>query len=336
MTFQKKEPSVHEQLKLFGFEKYVGANPERADDAVIAHAAISDEGKEITFLHRGFCSAGLPLRNPRGSSSNHVWSKTDGDFTLSISGSSFYIDEDKGPFYSGIPFGPKARLIAMYITEQIHDIRKGNSRDIEFGGITNWLNSAGVTVSGGPRGSIASTKEQLVRFLFAQFTMVMRGRHSDKEQIWFQSEKLIEQGIFQTDDLQNFMDEKYTSISWPERITLTPNTYERFRKNSVPISATRLRTISNNAAAIDLFAWLSYRLPKIPKGESVHVPWDALLRQFGDSHHKSVFMRRHYSALKAALLAYPEARVDETREGLLLHHSDPAIPRKTQVAVKVA
>tara|TARA_R110001583_G_scaffold195401_1_gene372752 strand:+ start:21207 stop:22238 length:1032 start_codon:yes stop_codon:yes gene_type:complete len=342
MAGENDEVTIHEQIELFGLKNYVALHPDKEKDALIANGAVQDEGKDITFLHRGFCSVGLPLRNPikpaRVGSKSPIWSKSDGDFTLSITGSDFHIDENQQEFRSGIPYGPKARLIAMYIADQIHDPRRDlDDRSVEFGGITQWLTNAGVQVTGGKRGSITSTKEQLVRFLFARFTMIMRGSlfgDDDKENIWFQGENLIEAGVFHQTDLRSFMDGEYAKISWPSHVQLTDNTYNRFRKHSVPISATRLKTISNNASAMDIFCWLSYRLPKIPKGETVLVRWSDLLKQFGDSSHESTFRRRYDHALKAAALAYPEARFDVASEGLVLHHSDPAVARKLLVGVK--
>jgi|TARA_B100000519_G_C14260878_1_gene447885 hypothetical protein len=342
MSGPNDEVTIHEQIELFGLKNYVSMHPEREKDALIAHGAVQDEGKDITFLHRGFCSVGLPLRNPikntNAGSKSPIWSKSDGDFTLSITGSDFHMDENQQEFRSGIPYGPKARLIAMYIADQIHDPRRSlDDRSVEFGGITQWLTNAGVGVTGGKRGSITATKEQLVRFLFARFTMIMRAKRGslfgddDEENIWFQGENLIEAGVFHQCDLKSFMAGEYAKISWPSHVHLTDNTYNRFRKHSVPISATRLKTISNNASAMDIFCWLSYRLPKIPKGENVLVRWSDLLKQFGDSSQESVFRRRYDQALKAAALAYPEAKFDVTAEGLVLHHSDPAVARKVLV-----
>jgi|TARA_E500000318_G_scaffold111327_1_gene129531 hypothetical protein len=339
MSGQNDEVTIHEQLKLFGLKNYVKMNPDRSKDAIIANGAVEDDGKDITFLHRGFCSVGLPLRNPTKASNvdakSPIWSKSDGNFTLSITGSDFHIDEHQKEFRSGIPYGPKARLIAMYIADQIHDPQRSrDDRSVEFGGITQWLTNAGVQVTGGVRGSITSTKEQLIRFLFARFTMIMRGDlfgNDDKDNIWFQGENLVEAGVFQQTDLRSFMAGEYAKISWPSHVELTDNTYNRFRKHSVPISATRLKAISNNASAMDIFCWLSYRLPKIPMYDNVLVRWSDLVKQFGDTSHESTFRRRYEGALKAAALAYPEARFDITKEGLVLHHSDPAVARKVLV-----
>ncbi|WP_336107869.1 replication protein RepA, partial [Thalassospira sp. CH_XMU1420-2] len=181
MSGPNDEVTIHEQIELFGLKNYVSMHPEREKDALIAHGAVQDEGKDITFLHRGFCSVGLPLRNPikntNAGSKSPIWSKSDGDFTLSITGSDFHMDENQQEFRSGIPYGPKARLIAMYIADQIHDPRRSlDDRSVEFGGITQWLTNAGVGVTGGKRGSITATKEELVRFLCARCTMRMRAK----------------------------------------------------------------------------------------------------------------------------------------------------------------
>ncbi|MEI7606454.1 MAG: replication protein RepA [Rhodospirillaceae bacterium] len=286
-----------------------------------------DEGKDISFLHKGFCHCGLPVRKRDGM---EKWSRTDGAFSISVSGSSFMLPSGEDIFV-GLPYGTKARLLSVYLASEVKNPRRrSDDRTVHFSRICEWLTDAGVHVSGGIRGSIPSTKEQLVRLAFANFTMIMN-RAGDKT--WFHSEKLIESGCLATGDLEAFARGDYGKLSWPDHVTLTSNAHQRIMTQAIPIATQRLQAISHSAAAIDFFVWLSYRLPRIPEGDDILVTWQALSGQFGDVTFPSKFRQAYMESLKLALAAYPEANVEINDEGLILRHSDPSVPRRTLVAV---
>ena len=55
--------------------------------------------------------------------------------------------------------------------------------------------------------------------------------------------------------------------------------FDQLRKHPVPVEEGAIRAISNNSVALDLYAWLAYRLHALPK--STPVSWAALKGQFG-------------------------------------------------------
>lgn len=324
---------LHDQLLLFGADELKARLPKTQHHLVdIAQAAMLDDGSEISFLHRGFCHAGLPLRCVDDNTT--PWIRTDGLFTLTVRGDEIGYDGLK-TIKVGVPYGPKARLLTMFVSSEVQDPRRDTkNRWIELGRITEWLRSVGVSCSGGPRGSITATKEQLFRLSFAQFTMTMRATgFADGDQVWFDREPLFQGGTFAAQDFEVWGRQDYAKLSWPKALLLTQNSYDRLLKQAIPLSTARLRKISDNASAMDLFCWLAYRLPKIPAKDNVLVPWAALMQQFGQSgQYVSQFRKAFMPGLTAAMAAYPEAKVEITDEGLVLRHSDPALPRKTQVA----
>ena len=320
------------QLMLFGAEelKRRTDDPQEAARIDIAQQALLDDGRDISFLHRGFCHCGLPLRRP--ADDLEAWKRSDGKFALTVRGGE-YRTPDGGEIIIGVPYGPKARLLSMYIATELKDPRRhADDRWIEFGRVTEWLRSVGVTPSGGPRGSIAATKEQLIRLSFAHWNMMMAVDGEDR--VWFHNEMLIETGTIAGREIEFWREEKYAKLSWPQALRLTDNAHRRLREQSVPIAAARLRLISNSAAAMDFFLYLGFRLPRIPAGEKVRLTWSDMMRQFGMTEQPvSEFRRTFAESLKNALAAYPEANVEITGEGLIMRRSDPAVPRKPLVAI---
>jgi hypothetical protein len=305
----------HEQLLLWKSDWALGS------DAV----ALPAEGQlDVSFLLNGFCIAGLPLRRPRDN--KLVWKRQDERFALTVQSPEIALPGGNS-FVAGLPFGPKARLLAMWLATEAKDpARRSDDRWIEIGKITDWLRAVGIAPEWGPRGSVVSTKEQFLRLAFAQFSMVFRGADGQQP---FKHETLIEAGVFQENDLDKVSAGRIAETKWPSGFLLTPTAFERFRNQSIPIPTTRLRRVAHNAMAIDILTLLCYRLPSIAPNESELVTWRQLTAQFGNKGEPVYQFKDTFSdSIKLALSAYPEARVELLDEGLKLEYSDPADLRR--------
>ena len=97
---------------------------------------------DVSFLHRGFCIMGMPLRQPKDSL--RPFSRHDGRFALTIEPASV-THPDGGLINIGVPFGPKARLIAMWMATEVQNPRRHTTdRILELNGITDWLEALGI------------------------------------------------------------------------------------------------------------------------------------------------------------------------------------------------
>lgn len=287
-----------------------------------------DGRMDVSFLHKGFCVAGLPLRRPKNTMAE--WSRQDGRFALTVEPARFTLPDGE-KIQIGVPFGPKARLLAMWLATEARDHRRASGdRWMEMGRITEWLQAVGLPVTGGSRGSIGPTKDQLVRLAFSVFTMILKGDNADT---LFKREALIEAGAFREDDLQLWKANRYGAMRWPEGLMLSHNAHERFTQHSIPIPTVRLRQVAHNAMAIDILVYLCYRLPLIPTRSTELLTWRDLMAQFGSSEFASRFKQAFSESIKRTIDAYPEANVEITGEGLLLRHSDPAELRRAFVAL---
>ncbi len=317
------------QLMLFGADeaRRMALTDKDAHRIDVAQAALLDDGRDISFLHKGFCHCGLPLRKQENGT---VWSKSDGHFSFMVTGSPYTLSNGQ-VIEIGLPYGSKARLLSVFLASEIKNPnRRPDDRTIHFGRVSQWLRDVGVTPSSGAKGTIQATKEQLIRLAFATFTMTMKGENKTQ---WFHRESLIEGGCMADGDMESFAQGDYTKLSWPDHVTLTHNAHQRMMTQAIPIATQRLQAIASNASAIDFFVWLSYRLPRIPLGDEILVPWSALCFQFGDAPYASKFKQVYLESIKTALAAYPEANVDITAEGLVLRYSEPSVPRRPMVAV---
>jgi hypothetical protein len=121
----------------------------------------------------------------------------------------------------------------------------------------------------------------------------------------------------------NNPDEKQGSL-FLETVRLSEGFFLELQRHPVPLEDAAIRAISNNSLALDVYAWLAYRLHVLKA--PTPVSWSALKSQFGggvDS--KYVFRRRFGDNLRLALAVYRDARVDVTERGITLLPSKPPV-----------
>ncbi|MDR3517451.1 MAG: replication protein RepA [Azospirillaceae bacterium] len=285
--------------------------------------ATSGERIDISFLHRSFCVAGLPIKQRAG---NH-FARNDGTFSINVT-----VPEQTLPdgtsLMVGVPYGPKARLLILWMTTQARDpLRSSGDRWLEIGRIEDWLRGVGINAKGE---GAAKAKDQLVRLTFSLFSMFLKGENLDL----FKSDKLIESAAFGTGDLEQYATGQLGKVRWPLGLELTQRAYDRFTsRDSIPIPTSRLAEVSHSAMAIDLFVYLCYRLPEITPGDSQLTRWKSLVAQFGNKESPSKFRETFEASIRSALRAYPEANVELTDEGLLMRYSDPAELKRAFITV---
>jgi hypothetical protein len=320
---QDDEAEAYRQLILFrpGEMGPVDAAMERAGRAV-NHA--EGDRLDVSFLHKSFCIAGLPLRRPKDQTA--IFSRNDGQFALTIAPNRFVLP-DGAVCEVGVPWGAKGRLLMVWAATEARDpMRRAGDRWLEIGKITQWMTSIGIKVNGD---NVPATKDQLVRLAFSSFTMIMK----NDGQTFFKQDRLIEGGVFPEQDLDHYAAGRFNKMRWPTGVELSQKAYDRFIQHAIPVPTARLAEIANSAMAIDIFMYLCYRLPLIPSGESDLLTWRALIAQFGSGESPSKFHDTFQASIRSALAAYSEADVDLTEEGLVLRYSDPAELRRAFIAV---
>ena len=95
----------------------------------------------------------------------------------------------------------------------------------------------------------------------------------------------------------------------------------------MPVDLRALRALRGSPLALDIYAWLTYRLSYLRR--PCLVPWSALEAQFGaDYGRRRDFRRRFLARLADVLCLYPYARCAHTPAGLLLKPSPPHVGRR--------
>jgi hypothetical protein len=109
-----------------------------------------------------------------------------------------------------------------------------------------------------------------------------------------------------------------------ETAKLSEAFFAQLQRHPVPLEEAAIRAINNNSMALDVYAWLAYRLHALSAPRPV--TWKALKPQFGggfarDDHFKEQLLIN----LRLALAVYRDAKVEVDDAGLVLHPSRPPI-----------
>ena len=212
----------------------------------------------------------------------------------------------------GVPFGAKARLILLYLmTEAV----KTRSRQIELGrSMSAWLKAMGVAIGGNNYSTVADQADRIEHCLLS---VQLPGQDGE-----FALRDSIIRGSFQP----------FEERSKEHTVELSEGFFQTIVRRPVPIAEGAVRLLANTSMPLDLYLWLAYRLHVLEA--PTRISWQSLHRQFGActkqlKHFKPRFQRD----IKLALAVYPEAHVELTETGLVLHPSPPPVlPRPRLVA----
>lgn len=327
---------ISQQLELLGFAETMrrvaaeGATPRERSRlsrrVQLTHELLSElpMPDDVAFLHSGLAQTCLPHSRP---ARNHsVWRRTSGRFSLIVSpgvlddtpsatrGRQPTPQETEDSMYVGVPFGPKARLIMIYLqTEGL------KSRHVSLGvSLSAFMRSLGLSVTGGERGSITQVREQSLRIARCTFTMQWTDVDSSGSARTLVSDTRIVDGL-----------ELWRSArgdAWAGSVALSERFHEHLRQHAVPLDKRGIAHLSANSLGLDLYALLAYRLPRLSR--ETHLRWGHLQAQIGadESTHKEL-ARRVREVMPDVRTAYPHANVDVTSTGLTLKPSKSAVPK---------
>jgi Plasmid encoded RepA protein len=281
------------------------------DTREVAAAAsyLADEAGGVGFLYSGWCQAALPhKRLPDGQD----WQVKSEHITLIVEAG---VRPGPGdlPIPVGVPYGSRARLILIYL--QTEALRTG-CREVELGrSLREWLQRLGIPQGGK---SIKEVREQAERISRCRLTFhVQQGKR-----VGLVNQQIVDGTLFIE------ADEPRQSKLFVDKAKLSEAFFDQLKRHPMPLEEAAIRAISNNSMALDIYAWLAYRLHALPSSRPI--TWAALKSQFGQGFGAMRdFKRSFLDNLKLALAVYPAARVDVDEGGLVLHPSAPPVtPRQ--------
>lgn len=271
----------------------------------IAANMIAEGEESLSICHAGFALTSLPHKNI----GETVWRREGHRVTLLVESG---LNRSAQPI--GIPYGSKARMILIYLQTQAVRIQ---SREVELGrSMKAWLTAMGMPNTGGATYKMVT--EQAKRIGACRLTFfTSTGAGEVRSNGAFVDEEFSLAGALNEDQ----------PMLWQECVRLNEAFYRSLIDHPVPVSEVALRHIGNKSLAIDVYIWAAYRLHALQK--QTPISWAALYSQFGGGftlmkHFKPAFQ----DALRDALAAYPDARIEVDEQGLVLHPSRPPIARQ--------
>jgi hypothetical protein len=190
-----------------------------------------------------------------------------------------------------------------------------SSRDVLLGcSLRDWLSRMGIS-SGGK--SQKDVREQAERIARCRFTFHVKAG----SKVGLMNQNVVDTAMFVPSE------DPAQSALFVEVARLSEVFFDQLRRHPVPVEEAAIRAISNNSVALDLYAWLAYRLHALEK--SMPVSWAALKGQFGvGCARMDNFKPTFLTNLKLALAVYRHAKVEVEDRGLVLYPSLPPIAPK--------
>ena len=249
-----------------------------------------------------------------------VLERTNGRTKLRVEAGTAYSEREDAWVELPLPFGPKARLVLIHlntaaIITQSNVIDVGDSMSAYFSRVLSPRRGESSELNGR---EIRGMKAQLSALAAADMRIAVGGSF----------QKQGRATIISQFDLW-FPKAPNQRILWPSTVTLSLDYYQSLVNHAVPLDPRAVAALSHSAMGLDIYAWLSQRLCRIPTNTEAIVPWVSLQEQFGTNYRsirkfRQVFLR----TFRSVLTQYPRAQSRPSSKGLHLKLSPPPISRK--------
>lgn len=316
--------------------------PKWIEEVVAASYAMDHEDARsagaLGFMHRALVNTAMPYKDPK----SRVFERRNGSFTLSI----------LAGYAGGIPYGIYPRLLMSWVSTEVV---RTKSPELELGeSLAGFLRDVlNVSSSGGKHGTATRVAEQMKRLFGSQIVAVDTGQpgrrpfklrnmavvnEMDLDEVDFERRLAIPSDGADDNPLAKpggqrlWTPQNAHQSGWKSRVLLTEYFYEEILRSPVPIDLRAYRALRGSPLAMDIYAWLTYRMSYLQK-PSKTIKWVVLMAQFGSSYsgERAVldFKRNFLQALNAVLLAYTQAKVKVLDDGIVLYPSAPHVAKLT-------
>jgi hypothetical protein len=292
--------------------------PTPLQDRLIAPMTEPEEVKGILYQHSILCQTCLPYRDP--GDDIRIWKRRNGIVRIEIQAGRA-LDPHTGDFVDvGLPWGPKARLVLFHLNAEAV---KQNSRCIEVeDSLTAFVRH---TLNLDPKGrNIRAVKDQLSRLSSADFRF---GTTDDNGRA-----VTVKSTIIDGFELWSPSDPNQ-KVLWPTVIQFSQSYFETLIKHAVPLNEEAIRRLSNNAMALDVYAWLAQRMHRVNPQKGAFIPWVSLKEQFGQGYDRmDNFKRVFRNTIRSVGVVYREARYSLNDKGINLKYSRPPVLKRYSLA----
>ncbi len=213
-----------------------------------------------------------------------------------------------------LPSGSKARLIMPYI---IGYAVQRNTPEIDMGqNLHRFMQKLGVPVSGQNGKELTRQVENIgaASFMLGGWeedrTVTQYARIAKELSFWIDNKP--GQGAF-----------------WRPEMVLSADFFEVIKERRVPIDMHHLMKLGKSPRRMDLYCWLSYRLPRVRRGRSTDIKLRDLQPIFApDIIDPYLFKQRFKADLKAISKVYPDFRIVVEKDRVKLEKSPAPVPSK--------
>lgn len=272
------------------------------EESLAIEAEAAKDADALGYMARALTQATMPHRK----TANSEFSRRNGAFELSI----------MAPSRVGLPYGSIPRLLTAWVTTEA--IRTGERELVLGDSLADFMRDLELVPTGGRWGSITRLRDQMQRL----FSAAVSATYNDAERMTGLNFPLVERY-----NLWWHPKQPEQLALWESTLTLSQPFFDEIAASPVPVDMRALKSLRKSPMALDIYAWLTYRMSYLHK--RTVIPWAALQLQFGAEYRRLRDFKGAFTKhLKAVCAIYPEANVQPTDAGLELRPSKPHIPFK--------
>lgn len=271
--------------------------PERYEQALVAKQLV-----QVTLPH---AEPPADLR---------VWSRTNGELTLTVR-PGWDAAQNRS---LGYPYGILPRLLLFWMTTEVAFTE---SRRLYLGdSLAGFMDELELdSRRGGVRSDATRLREQMERLFravisFEYCSPTGPGAEIPETKRWFDMQIAPHGELWWDAPAEQ-------ALGWKSWIELGEKFYEALRSAPVPIDTRAIRALKNSALALDLYAWLAYKLYVAAQdAEPIFVDWKGLNAQFGAEYNDSKnFVKKAKDVLLRIQMLYPDLKLEFPYGGLRLY-----------------
>ena len=257
---------------------------------VMARASIDTTPPDIGFMARLLIQATMPHK--KSDRAEHV--RKNGNLTICM----------LARREVGLPFGTYPRLILYGLATEV--VRTG-VRDVELGGLCEFMRNLGLKPTGGKNGSIGRLRDHMKRLFSCAISWTY-----DDGRAW------IHENVSPVERAELWWDpESPRELGAESCIRLSVAFHREILAHHVPLDMKTLRVLAQTRSplALDIYSWLTHRMSYLT--EPVEITWGTLALQFGAEYGTvKNFRQKFLEQLRIVKSCYPALRVVESTGGL--------------------
>lgn len=278
------------------------------------------------YLAKWLVVCTFPHRKPK----EEKYTRINGDYTLNLQSGM-----DKHGDYIGLPYGAPVRLLLFWIITEANRMKWAgdHSRRIHLGeSMTRFVEMVGYNpeTGRGKRGDATRLREMMERLFACRISFIHSVAAEGKSGLSWLNMDVAPKGELWWDVKQP--DQVSLFESW---IELGEDFYNSVTTNPVPFDFRAMCALKHSPMAIDLYAWLTWRVHAMKDGGSATIPLTGpkgIAAQFGANYGRSDnFKAALAEGLEAVKHVWPQLDCDLSAISLTVNKSPVPIPDQTPI-----